>query len=529
MGKFRNKLSSALGGGIVFAVSLTPAIGQQAQIPQAPVQQTTALPTTSAQTTLQQATAPSTLVQQTPSQQLIAQQALRNPARQVGLPTTIQPTGTGTGLSVTLDYLTSLRHDNNLRLTDPSLGSTTWWENTLALSVLRQASDSSLAFDLSGLYRIANEPIIGTESSFSDPSARLAYQRLRSNSQLGLLLEYQERDLAFNRSLTDTNLDGIIDASDVIGTIGDQVNTRGDLNWATGLNAPIGFQFDYSHRERTYQDTIDPNLFDNRSDDYTATVLFRFSPILLGNLRVDYRDFAADDSVRTDRQTTTVSAGGTYNTSSVTAVSVNIGYSQVDNTERATNTNDVTEDFVWNFAWNRTLSDGAAVAQIDQTFGVNGSRINATAGRSYQRANGTLSFDVGFTRGPFDEVTPIGQIDYSYQLPSSRIGATIQRRVGTSTDSLETRQTLAFLTYDYFINPVSALSFSADIIDQETEGSGPSNPRTRGTFTASYSRAITRDWAMNVGYEYEKDDQNGFSASSSSVFLTLGRRFTLKP
>ena len=67
--------------------------------------------------------------------------------------------------------------------------------------------------------------------------------------------------------------------------------------------------------------------------------------------------------------------------------------------------------------------------------------------------NSTLNFNAGFTRGPFDEVTPIGQIDYSYQLPSSRIGATIQRRVGTSTQSVETRQTLAFLTYDYFINP----------------------------------------------------------------------------
>ncbi|WP_377194799.1 hypothetical protein [Ruegeria meonggei] len=523
MGKFRNKLSSALGGGVAFAVSLTPAIGQQAL-----VQQTT-LPTTAAQTTLQQTTAPSTVVQQTPSQQLIAQQALRNPARQVGLPTTIQPIGTGTGLSVTLDYLTSLKHDNNLRLTDPSLGSTTWWENTLALSILRQASDSSLALDLSGLYRIANEPIIGTESSFSDPSAQLAYQRTRLNSQFGLQLEYREQDLAFNRSLTDTNLDGIINSADVIGTIGDQINTRADLNWVVGLNAPLGFQFDYSHRERRYKDTIDPSLFENSSDDYTAAVLFRISPILLGNLTVDYRDFEADDSAQTDRQTTTVSAGGTYNISSVTTVSANVGYSQVDNTERATNTNDVTEDYVWNFGWNKTLPDGVVTAQIDQTFGVNGSRINATAGRSYQRANGTLSFDAGFTRGPFDEVTPIGQIDYSYQLPSSRIGATIQRRVGTSTDSLETRQTLAFLTYDYFINPVSGLSFSLDFIDQETEGSGPSNPRQRGTFSASYSRVITRDWAMNVGYEYEKDDQNGFTASSSSVFLTLGRRFTLKP
>ncbi|WP_170376751.1 hypothetical protein [Ruegeria atlantica] len=529
MGKFRNRLSASLGCGVAFAASLTPAVGQQSPIPQPPIQQTTAQTTAATQTPLQQSTAQSTVVQQTPSQQLIAQQALQNPARQVGSPTIVQSAGTGSDLIVTLDYLSSLRHDNNLRLTDPSLGSTTWWENELALNILKQANDSTLAIDLSGLYRIANEPIIGTESSFSDPSAQLAYQRTRLNSSLDLLLDYTERDLAFNRSLTDTNLDGIIDSADVLGTAGDQINTLANLSWAVGLNAPVGFQFDYSHRERRYKDTFDPSLIENRSDIFDSALLFQISPVLQGNLSVGYEDFTAEDNVRTETQTTTVSAGGAYNLSSTTFVSLDAGYSQVDDTQRATNTSNTTESFVWNFAWNKALSDGNADVRINQTFGVNGTRLNATAGRNYQLTNGTLNFDIGFTRGPFDEITPIGQLNYSYRLLSSRIGATIQRRVGTSTDSLETRQTLAFLTYDYFINPVSALSFSVDVLDQQTEGSGPSNPRTRGTISASYSRAITKDWAMNIGYQYERDDQNNFTASSSTAFLTLGRRFTLKP
>ncbi len=478
---------------------------------------------------MQQTTVAPTQIQQTPSLQLIRQQAQQNPARQVGQLQNNQQTGVGTGTTVTLDYFSSLRHDDNLRLTDPSLGSTTWWENALALNVLQQTSSSRLSFDLSGLYRIANEPIIGTDSSFSDPLARLDYQRNGTKSRLGLLLEYRERDLAFNRWLTDTNLDGVIDASDVIGTIGDQVNTRANLDWEIGQTDPVGFLFNYSHRERTYSDTIDPNLFDNSYDDFAATTFFRFSPILQANLRVSYQDFKAEDTVRTDRQTTVVSTGVTYNTSAVTSVSANVGYSKVDDSERTTNVSNVTEDFVWSFGWNKILPDGTADIFVDQTFGVNGTRTNATFGRSFQRANSLLNVNVGATRGPFDEVTPIGQIDYRYQLASSQIGATIQRRVGTSTQSVETRQTLAFLTYDYVINPVSGLSFSLSYIDQEDEGRASSNPRERGTFNASYSHAITRDWAMNVGYQYEFDDQNGFKATSNSVFVTLGRRFTLRP
>lgn len=531
MGKSRNRLSTALGGGAVLFVSLMPATGQQISTQQTSTstQQTTIQQTNAPSTLVPQTIAPSTAVQQTPSLQLITQQAQRNPARRVGLPTAAQQIGTGSGLNVTLDYLSSLRHDDNLRLTDPSLGSTTWWENSLILGVVNQTPGSTLTLDLSGLYRIANEPIIGTESSFSDPSAQLTYQQTRSNSRFQLLASYRERDLAFNRSLTDINLDGTIDASDVIGTVGDQINTRGNLDWETGLAGPLGFRFTYNHRERRYSNTIDPSLFDNSADDYAATASLRISPVLQGNIRVGYTDFTADDTVRTDRQTTTVSTGATYDVSSITTVSANIGYTQVDDTQRATNTNDVTEDFIWNFAWNKTLPDGSADIQLDQSFGVNGSRTNATFGRSFQRPSGVFSFNAGFTRGPFDEVTPIGQIDYSYRVASSQIGATIQRRVGTSTASRETRETAAFLTYDYFINQVSALTFSVSYIEQEDDGSGPSNQRQRGTFDASYTHAITKNWAMNVGYQYEMDDQSGFKASSNSVFLTLGRRFNLKP
>lgn len=456
---------------------------------------------------------------------MIRQQAQRNPARRLGT----QQLGTGAGLSVQLDFFSSLRYDDNLRLTDPSLGSTTWWENTLALGVISQTQNSTLTFDLSGLYRVYNEPIIGTDSEFADPLTRLTYQRTGANSQLGALIEYRERDLAFNRSLTDVNLDGVIDAADVVGTVGDQVNTRGNLNFDIGLNDPLGFRFNYNRSERTYQNTISPSLFDNRYDDYSAAAIFNVSPVLQGNATISYRDFVAEDNVRTDRQTTTVSVGATYDVSAVTTINANIGYSQVDETLRVNNTNTVTEDFVWGFGWVRTLPDGTVNISLDQSFGVNGARNNATVGRSFQRSNSSLNFDFGFSYGPFGETTPIGQIDYAYQWQNSRLGVAIQRRVGTSTQSQETRQTLGFITYDYFINPVSAVSFGVNFIDQKNEGPVVANPRQRGVFDASYTRAITNDWAMSIGYQYEMDDQSGFRASSNQVYFTLGRQFFLKP
>ena len=551
MGKIRNRLAITLATGAACAVSISAATGQTVA-PQTSATQTddTATPTLQApaadipglpspQTPVQPATQPATaqapsqpvpqtIAQQPPSQQLITQQARRNPARRIGAPGRRQA-GTGQGLSVTLDYLSSLRHDNNLRLTDPSFGSTTWWENTLALGVVNQTADATLTFDLSGLYRIANEPIIGTESEFADPFSQLTYQRVRADSSFDALLEYRERDLAFNRSLTDINLDGVIDAADVTGTVGDQIDSRGNLDWRVGINDPIGFRFAYNRWERRYQDTLDPDLFDNTSDDFALTTFFRINPVLQGNLRLAYIDFQAEDAVRTDRRTTIATVGATYDVSATTSVSGNIGYSQVDEKQRTFGTDTLTEDYVASFAWNRTLPDGSADIFLDRTFGVNGSRTNATFGRNFQRPNGSLNFNVGVTRGPFGETTPIGQLDYVHRLRNSQIGARIQRRVGTSTQSVETRENIGFVTYDYFINPLSALSFTYNFIDQKDEGPGPANSRERSDFTVAYSRAITNDWAVTMGYQYETDAQNAFDADSSSLYLTLGRRFLLKP
>ena len=551
MGKIRNRLAITLATGAACAVSISAATGQTVA-PQTSATQTddTATPTLQApaadipglpspQTPVQPATQPATaqapsqpvpqtIAQQPPSQQLITQQARRNPARRIGAPGRRQA-GTGQGLSVTLDYLSSLRHDNNLRLTDPSFGSTTWWENTLALGVVNQTADATLTFDLSGLYRIANEPIIGTESEFADPFSQLTYQRVRADSSFDALLEYRERDLAFNRSLTDINLDGVIDAADVTGTVGDQIDSRGNLDWRVGINDPIGFRFAYNRWERRYQDTLDPDLFDNTSDDFALTTFFRINPVLQGNLRRAYIYFQAEDAVRTDRRTTIATVGATYDVSATTSVSGNIGYSQVDEKQRTFGTDTLTEDYVASFAWNRTLPDGSADIFLDRTFGVNGSRTNATFGRNFQRPNGSLNFNVGVTRGPFGETTPIGQLDYVHRLRNSQIGARIQRRVGTSTQSVETRENIGFVTYDYFINPLSALSFTYNFIDQKDEGPGPANSRERSDFTVAYSRAITNDWAVTMGYQYETDAQNAFDADSSSLYLTLGRRFLLKP
>ncbi len=498
MAKMKNRLSFVLIGGTVCSVALAPANGQQAML------------------------------------QPIAGQPSGQAAQAVTPLSTLQPVtnaaGTGSGVTVKLDYFSTLRYDENIGLDDPSLGSTSRWENTFALGVVNQTPISLLTFDLSGLHRLSDQPTIGTDSEFNDPAVRLSYRRDGVNSSIDALAEYRESNLTFNRSLTDINQDGIIDTADIVIDRGTEVSSRAGLTWQTGINDPLGFIFNYSRRERTYQNTTDPSLFDNLIHDYSLTTLLHLSPVLQGNVRVRYTDYTAEDVPRTDRQTTTLTTGVTYDASAVTKIDASVGVTQVDETQRATPSNTTDEDFVASFAVTRDLPNGTASAQIDRTFGTNGDRTNATVGRSLLLPTGTLDFTVGATYGDSGKTTAIGDITYVHTLRSSQVTASLQRQVGTSTQNVETTQTLASLDYDYLINPLSSLSLGVAYAELENDGSGPTNRRQRANFDAAYNRVLTENWSVTVGYQYSYEDDAGpGTADSNAVYVTLGRQFLLKP
>ncbi len=505
MDKSRNRLSLILAGGAACALTFAPAVGQQSTPQQTIIQPIPTLPAVGNPTTRSALTGNRNLPAGT-------------------------PTGTGQGLRVTLDFASTFRYDDNLGLDDPSLGSTSWWENRLGLNVINQTPDSLLLFDLSGLHRYADQPSFGTSSELTDPSVNLSYSRDAANSRFNIQGSYRERDLNFNQSLIDINQDGVIDAADLAVDFGTRINTQYGLTWQTGVNDPLGFIFSYSRSDQEFENTVDPTLFDTERDTYTLTSLLRLSPVAQGNITLRYVDFSADDAVQTDRQTTTLSTGITYDVSPVTTVTADIGFTQVDETLRAIPLNTDDEDFVASATWRRTLHNGTANALVDRSFGTNGDRTSVQAGRTFILKNGSFAVNAGISRGPFGENTPIADIAYVHNLSTSQITASLRRRVGTSNQNVETRETVARLGYDYFINSLSGLSFGVNYAEQEDTGIGPSNRRRRTDFDVSYTRTLTKDWNMTVGYQRRlRNDSGPGSSDSNSVSLTLGRQFTLKP
>ncbi|PWE32988.1 hypothetical protein DDZ14_07820 [Maritimibacter sp. 55A14] len=498
MKKRQARLSFIVAGGAACVTALSPAIGQQL----------TTGGTTAAGTV-------------TPAQQQQQQQQT----------TTGVPQGTGTGLTVTLGLDSSLRYDDNLGLDDPSDGDTKRFENRLSLNVSSLKANEQLQFDLSGIARIVDKPNTGTDGGvFEDPSVGLSYARQGANSTFQGSANYREVDLDFFRPLTDVNLDGIIDESDLVDDNGTRNDTRLNLSLRTGVNAPLGFLFEVRHRDRDFRDTINPNLFDVRSTTGTVTSFLQLTQVTQGRVQLGFTDYEAEDPEQTNRETIDVLAGVNHLLSPVTTVDATVGFSRVDETLAAIPVSDTDTGATGSLTVTRTLGNGTIAASVDRVFGTNGGRTTARVIRDMALPSGTLSFSAGVTRGAQDSVTAIGSLNVTHVMPRSQIGASVERRVRTSSLNNEVRTTTANVNYTVTINNDSSMAFDAFYAQNADAGIGTAVERERTNLRATYNRSLTKDWGLSAGYEFRMSDESGSgSATGNMVFLTLQRQFTLKP
>jgi len=83
--------------------------------------------------------------------------------------------------------------------------------------------------------------------------------------------------------------------------------------------------------------------------------------------------------------------------------------------------------------------------------------------------------------------------------------------------------TLGF-AYNKALNSDSGINLSMNLSRSEDGGAGAAPTLNRTTVSASYSRALTPDWDVTMGYSHRTNSGSAISsARSDSVFLTLTR------
>ena len=308
-------------------------------------------------------------------------------------------TGTGSGLSVTLGVQSRLRYDDNLALKTNSRGSTKRFDNNVTLGVHSVRQNERLDFNIDGVLRYSDTPIVGTEFGIKDPGTSLTYSRDSANSQFRAYAAYRKVDLNFFQPLTDTNLDGVIDQSDLIPAGGNRHDTRVNLSLRTGLNDPLGFLFEVRHRQRIFAGVAATNLFNTRSTSGTITSFLQITPSTQGRVRVNFTDYDAKDIPRTGRQTTDFTAGVTRQFSPLWTVDASLGFTHIDETLAAVPAQNNSDGGTGALIVTRTLTNGTLVASVDRVFGTNGERTRARITRNMALPSGTLAVTAGAVRG----------------------------------------------------------------------------------------------------------------------------------
>ena len=149
-------------------------------------------------------------------------------------------------------------------------------------------------------------------------------------------------------------------------------------------------------------------------------------------------------------------------------------------------------------------------------------------GRSFTLPGGDrFDGDLGVSARSGGSARLVGSMRYAKALPTGRLEARFDRGVSLNANNVDVASTLVGLTLSHEISAVSDLSVRADY--SRTDGGtlgGVTNAASRQAIRASYSRDLTRDWSLETGYQYRHlRDGSSRSASSNSVFLTIGRTF----
>ncbi|MGV6849927.1 MAG: hypothetical protein ACWA5A_16265 [Marinibacterium sp.] len=420
--------------------------------------------------------------------------------------------------------------NDNIRLDPNSVGTTYYSDTTLTFGFDSLTQRQQFNFSLSGVLRAVDDPVIGTDSDFRDPSADLFFQRDNGNERLTAYARYDRPDLAFLNPLTQVDING----QDITRGEGSREDISAGLRLETGLQGPFGVLLDVNTRERNYVNNNDPALFGNRTDNARGELNFRLSPVSRGRVYATAQRYRARDNQDTKTDTNTAGIGLTRDIDPVTVLDFDLGYSRVSTTTQAVPPSGTNpgipagqtdfEGYVARVGLTRQVSNGQAGISLDSALNRRGRQSTLEITRDYTLPLGSFGFSLGATTGDSFDVRPIGSLNYAIASQRSRFNVNLARTVKID-ESLNqiTENTRVGLGYVTQITPVSSFDFQVNYADVALTGNNTNNPgRDRLGATAAYVRDVGQDWQFRVGYGYRAFyPEVGASSSSNEIFFSL--------
>jgi hypothetical protein len=391
------------------------------------------------------------------------------------------------GLSQTVDV------NDNLDLDVASAGNTVQSLTGLSFGLSSETPISSLEFFAGTALRFYQGPDSDENVDFDLDGTRigLAYDREVATSALSVSGRYTQDQIDTTLTLADFGPGDEVpeDFSLLTGT-GTRRFFRLGGTLSLGLDDPVRYEISASVSALRYTDTSDPDLFNNNRARVGAAIVAQLNEVTSGRLGLTYGTFASDDPE-----------------------------------------NEGSDDVGLDIGLTRNLDNGTIGLSVfaDAYSNDNDSRAGFSLSRALDLPSGSLAGSIGATQVEGENAEFTGRLAWGQDLPNGSLDLSASQAVRNDSDNNPQSVTGIRLGYVRQLDPLSQLGLDVSYaLTQDIEP--PTDTTSAASFSAIYSRDLTADWALDLGYTYRQRDQDDEGmARSNAVFLGLRRSWELRP
>lgn len=398
----------------------------------------------------------------------------------------------GPGPRMTFGFSQQFDFNDNLDLDVVSEGNTAQSFTGLSFGLINETEISTLVFGASTDLRVFDGPDSGetVEVDLDKTRIELAYDRAVSSAALSVDGAYTMDQIDNALTLPDLGPGAEVpeDFGQLSGTGQRRFYSLG-AGLSLGLDDPVGYELTARISGLDYSDNSDPDLSGNNRGNLGAGVLFQLSPVDQGRIALDWGSFNSFDSSVEDTTNLALDMGVT-----------------------------------------RTLPNGTVGLNVfvDGYSDDSDSRAGFSLSRALELPAGALAASIGATQLEGQNPEPTGSLSWQQQMAESAFNLGITQAVQNDSDNVPQYVTGLRFGYDREISPLSAVGL--DISYSQTENTNSTDRTQTATFSAVYSREVTEDWALDLGYTYRQRDENEDGmARSNAVFFGLRRAWELRP
>ena len=419
----------------------------------------------------------------------------------------------------------SVRATENLRLNENSRGTTYSTDTTFSFGHRFESGVQSLSLSGLAVARLLDDPVVGSDFGISDADANVDYLREGANARLRLQSRYVRTDLGFADPLQAEE----VTEEDLANNIGERTNIDSRLLFEAGLRAPLGARLQLRRQDQNYENTTDPDLFDTVTESLGLTIPLRLSASAEGQLSYSASQYEAEDGPGTDRDSKRLTIGVEYELSPITALSFEVGRSEVIETfDTIPGFEDRDDGTVYAISLTRETPNGSIGVSFDSNITQDGRRSTFLVNREIALPDGALTWSLGTSDGSNSDLRPIGSLNLRKENGRTTLRAGVSRAVSISTTSSDVTETTRLnLGYELQLTELSSLSMDvryANIADLNAPAGEVD--RRRASFDVALNRQVTDDWDFVTGYQFRHARRDtGSSGNSNALFFTLRRDF----